>query len=619
MSPPTAKSLAYQQLKQQIHAHLAAREASAAQPFSGGLGIGLGLGGLAAAATAASYAQTAPTQTQAQIQQTGLAMPVTSSTLSASLSDQNPFLQGNAVQRMLNTTSLSSLSATRTSASAGLSGPGSGYYQNQIEISQSSAPGPQDLGRATLMQMSELSRRAAAAAAAGVPFPTSFSALYGGGDGGDSQRSHQSQQPQQPQGGQQKVSRADALAQIKEFHREKSNQGRWAGSAATSGSPLAQSLPLLQQQGQSSNWEARGRSLGRSGGFGEERERHQERQRQRALSMQMDVDVEMDTRGREQAQQTHGRRQNDGAAFLGVDDGDRGGDDDGDESPEEYVMPTPTRQNAGDQPSQQASSLSSSTQQQQQPIGITPFGPPPPISSGRNPWAPMFNFGSASFPSDAADAFSNLPTNPTDEHEGLQVYTVGHLLPRSTGGDDTQGSWTFDASGLATGGMFSGLGIGGVGGAGAGSPSASEQTYSQGSEETVQPTPSKALITPGSSSTSSSSSSSAVSGGASGQKLRVRRSTFVPGWAVPPRVLLVDDDAVSRQLSSKFLKVFGCTTDVAVDGIAAVNKMNLEKYDLVLMVSISITFFPIFISLSSRVGFLVSLSTVLTVFFFFFK
>ena len=70
------------------------------------------------------------------------------------------------------------------------------------------------------------------------------------------------------------------------------------------------------------------------------------------------------------------------------------------------------------------------------------------------------------------------------------------------------------------------------------------------------------------------------------QKLRVRRSTYVPGWAVPPRVLLVDDDAVSRKLSSKFLQVFGCAIDVAVDGVGAVNKMNLEKYDLVLMVRV---------------------------------
>jgi len=57
----------------------------------------------------------------------------------------------------------------------------------------------------------------------------------------------------------------------------------------------------------------------------------------------------------------------------------------------------------------------------------------------------------------------------------------------------------------------------------------------------------------------------------------------VPAWSVPPRVLLVEDDAVSRRLSSKFLQVFGCTIDVAVDGDSAVNKMNLEKYDLVLM------------------------------------
>lgn len=65
--------------------------------------------------------------------------------------------------------------------------------------------------------------------------------------------------------------------------------------------------------------------------------------------------------------------------------------------------------------------------------------------------------------------------------------------------------------------------------------------------------------------------------------LRVRRGTYIPGWAVPPRVLLVEDDAVCRTLSSKFLQVFGCAIDVAVDGVTAVNKMNLEKYDLVLM------------------------------------
>ncbi|KAJ3490924.1 hypothetical protein NLI96_g1093 [Meripilus lineatus] len=67
------------------------------------------------------------------------------------------------------------------------------------------------------------------------------------------------------------------------------------------------------------------------------------------------------------------------------------------------------------------------------------------------------------------------------------------------------------------------------------------------------------------------------------RRVRVPRSTYVPAWAVPPRVLLVDDDAVNRTLSSKFLQVFGCTIDVAVDGLGAVDKMNVKKYDLVLM------------------------------------
>jgi len=53
-----------------------------------------------------------------------------------------------------------------------------------------------------------------------------------------------------------------------------------------------------------------------------------------------------------------------------------------------------------------------------------------------------------------------------------------------------------------------------------------------------------------------------------------RKQAYVPGWAVPPRVLLVEDDAVCRKLSSKFLEVFGCSIDVAVDGVSAVNKVS---------------------------------------------
>ncbi|KAK9446393.1 HSF-type DNA-binding-domain-containing protein [Limtongia smithiae] len=59
--------------------------------------------------------------------------------------------------------------------------------------------------------------------------------------------------------------------------------------------------------------------------------------------------------------------------------------------------------------------------------------------------------------------------------------------------------------------------------------------------------------------------------------------TFSQTWAVPPKVLLVEDDATSRRVSGKFLQIFGCDTDVAMDGLQAVNKMNLSKYDIVLM------------------------------------
>ncbi|KAJ1343142.1 hypothetical protein BSLG_002168 [Batrachochytrium salamandrivorans] len=65
---------------------------------------------------------------------------------------------------------------------------------------------------------------------------------------------------------------------------------------------------------------------------------------------------------------------------------------------------------------------------------------------------------------------------------------------------------------------------------------------------------------------------------------RMARTAFViPGWSIPPRVLIVEDDAISRSLSARFLEIFGCTFDVAVDGVDAVNHMAGGKYDLVLM------------------------------------
>ncbi|KAF8121711.1 HSF-type DNA-binding-domain-containing protein [Boletus edulis] len=163
-------------------------------------------------------------------------------------------------------------------------------------------------------------------------------------------------------------------------------------------------------------------------------------------------------------------------------------------------------------------------------------------------------------------------------HEGLQVFTLGHLLPRSNV-EDSNGNWTFpEEEGGA--GPSSGSTADAGDAVGGGEDEGYEKEESPGPEEVVQPTPTNPSS--GSPSPPSSSTSSPSSTGGH-RKLRVRRSTFVPGWAVPPRVLLVDDDAVSRRLSSKFLQVFGCAIDVAVDGVGAVAKMNLEKYDLVLM------------------------------------
>jgi osomolarity two-component system response regulator SKN7 len=169
-------------------------------------------------------------------------------------------------------------------------------------------------------------------------------------------------------------------------------------------------------------------------------------------------------------------------------------------------------------------------------------------------------------------------------HQGLQVYTLGHLMPRST---VVNGNWSLDPDGGTTvADAASAHDPGSTSGPACVMPEQPSETVAYTGDD--DPSIAAGPIVPGTSVPRSSDivppSEGASTSTSSSQKLRVRRSTFVPGWAVPPRVLLVDDDAVSRKLSSKFLQVFGCTIDVAVDGVGAVNKMNLEKYDLVLMV-----------------------------------
>ncbi|KAI8888075.1 hypothetical protein K501DRAFT_210857, partial [Backusella circina FSU 941] len=54
-------------------------------------------------------------------------------------------------------------------------------------------------------------------------------------------------------------------------------------------------------------------------------------------------------------------------------------------------------------------------------------------------------------------------------------------------------------------------------------------------------------------------------------------------WTTPPRVLLVDDDSVYRDFSGRMLDRIGCNIDLANDGLEALHKMSVEKYDLILM------------------------------------
>ncbi|KAJ3196157.1 kinase-regulated stress-responsive transcription factor skn7 [Irineochytrium annulatum] len=52
-----------------------------------------------------------------------------------------------------------------------------------------------------------------------------------------------------------------------------------------------------------------------------------------------------------------------------------------------------------------------------------------------------------------------------------------------------------------------------------------------------------------------------------------------------PRILIVDDNSICREVSSKILKLLNCTFDVAVDGLNALNLItaNPHRYDLILM------------------------------------
>jgi CheY-like chemotaxis protein len=67
-------------------------------------------------------------------------------------------------------------------------------------------------------------------------------------------------------------------------------------------------------------------------------------------------------------------------------------------------------------------------------------------------------------------------------------------------------------------------------------------------------------------------------------KTRVLNNLSTPSWLTSPKILVVDDDPVTLRLCCKMLHMLKCFTSISEDGESAMRQMNVQKYDLVLMV-----------------------------------
>ncbi|KAI8988599.1 hypothetical protein BDF20DRAFT_815229 [Mycotypha africana] len=81
----------------------------------------------------------------------------------------------------------------------------------------------------------------------------------------------------------------------------------------------------------------------------------------------------------------------------------------------------------------------------------------------------------------------------------------------------------------------------------------------------------------------SSGSSTIVTPSNQQQQQQNNNKTKVAIWKKSPRVLLVDDDSIYRDVSGRMLNKFGCSIELARDGLEALQKISVEKYDLILM------------------------------------
>lgn len=81
-----------------------------------------------------------------------------------------------------------------------------------------------------------------------------------------------------------------------------------------------------------------------------------------------------------------------------------------------------------------------------------------------------------------------------------------------------------------------------------------------------------------------------------------QKSDTATPWSTTPRILVVENEQASRNLCARHLQDHGCSVDLAFDGAAAVNKMNIEEFDLVLMVrSVSLLWFACVLTTANRI------------------
>jgi osomolarity two-component system response regulator SKN7 len=122
---------------------------------------------------------------------------------------------------------------------------------------------------------------------------------------------------------------------------------------------------------------------------------------------------------------------------------------------------------------------------------------------------------------------ATISSSSNDYVRGLRVFTVGHLRPRENG-DEDPGFFPDEETNR----------LGGYGG-----------LQVPTLEELSMPRLDGKNGADGKTSPANEGFNPGREAGSSGQRrtsqtLRVRRSTYVPGWAVPPKVLLVEDESV---------------------------------------------------------------------------